>query len=169
MPEEMAEQEEASGYARWEQRPALGTRGLVLAVVVPVLIAAAGFGVVSLLARGSDTAETAIKVPTSGWIPGQAGGDAVIRGTLSVDEHRCVYLQGSEGLLWPVWPAGFRARLDEAGKVSLYDGKDHLVARDGQDVQASGSYTSAAGFAGETCLPSEGEVAVVQSAVTRLG
>jgi ABC-type Na+ efflux pump permease subunit len=162
-------EEERSSYARWEQRPALGTRGLVLAVVLPVLIAAGAFGVVALVSHGKEPAATAIKVPTSGWIPGQDGGDALIRGSVSVDEHRCVYLQSAEGRLWPVWPAGFRAYLDDAGDVSLYDGDDDLVAREGQDVQASGSYTSSAGFAGETCLPKDGDVAVVQSEVTRLG
>ena len=157
------------GYTRWDQRPALGTRGLVLAVLVPVLLAAGGFGVVSLLSRGSDTAATAIRVPTSDWIPGQTGGTDLIRGTLSVDERHCVYLQAEEGRVWPVWPAGYRGRLDGAGHVSLYDGGDHLVARDGEGVQAKGIYTSPSSFTGETCLPSDGEVAVVQSDVTRVG
>ena len=58
----------AEGHAHWDQRPALGPRGMVLAVVIPVLIAAAGFGVVSLIARDSETAATAIKVPTGDWI-----------------------------------------------------------------------------------------------------
>lgn len=166
----MAEdQDERSSFARWDQRPALGTRGLVLAVVLPLLVAAAGFGVVSLVSRGTPTAATAIKVPTSEWIPGQDGGDDPIQGTLSVDERRCVYLQGPEGRLWPIWPAGFRARLDQDGQVSLYDGDDDLVARDGEAVQASGTYTPSAPYAGETCLPDDGDVAVVQSEVSRLG
>lgn len=160
--------ETEAGYAHWDQKPALGRRGMILAVVIPVLIAAAGFGVVSLVSRGSETAATAIKVPTGEWIPGQPGGSTTIQGTLAVDGRHCVYLQNPAGEIWPVWPAGFRARLDANGKVSLYDGKDHLVARDGEGVQARGTSTSSAAFAGETCLPSSDDVAVVQSEVTRL-
>jgi hypothetical protein len=168
LPEQDAPETEA-GYAHWDQKPALGRRGMILAVVIPVLIAAAGFGVVSLVSHGSDTAATAIKVPTGEWIPGQPGGTTSIQGTLAVDGRHCVYLQNPSGEIWPVWPAGFRARLDANGKVSLYDGKDHLVARDGEGVQATGTMTSPAAYAGETCLPSNDDVAVVQSEVTRLG
>ena len=168
MPDETQPETEPA-YARWDQTPALGRRGMVLAVVIPVLIAAAAFGVVSLVSRGSETAATAIKVPTGDWIPGQPSGSTSIQGTLSVDSRRCVYLQGTDGEIWPVWPAGYRARLDDTGKVSLYDGKDHLVARDGEGVQAKGIFTTPANFAGETCLPSNDEVAVVQSEVTRVG
>ena len=157
------------GHAHWDQQPALGRRGMVLAVVIPVLIAAVGFGLVSLNARDSDTAATAIKVPTGDWIPGQPTGSTTIQGTLAVNAQHCVYLKNPSVELWPVWPAGFRARLDSAGKVSLYDGKDHLVARDGEGVQAKGIFTTPANFAGETCLPSNDEVAVVQSEVTRVG
>ncbi|MBA2953994.1 hypothetical protein GON03_06655 [Nocardioides sp. MAH-18] len=158
-----------SGYSRWDQKPALGRRGMVLAVVIPVLIAAAAFGVVSLVSRGSESTATTIRVPTSEWIPGQDAGDALIVGVIAVDDHRCVYLQGSEGRLWPVWPAGFRGKLDEAGHVTLYDGGDNVVGRDGDRVQASGSYSPPAAYAGEPCLPDDGgEVAAVQSEVTRV-
>jgi hypothetical protein len=163
------EHETEQGYAHWEQKPALGRRGMVLAVVVPVLIAAAAFGVVSWVSEDSETAATAIKVPTGDWIPGQPGGSTAIQGTLAVDARHCVYLQAPAGEVWPVWPAGYRARLDGSGHVSLYDGKDHLVARDGEGVQATGVLTSPDTFAGETCLPADGQVAVVQSEVNRLG
>ncbi|WP_028642678.1 hypothetical protein [Nocardioides sp. URHA0020] len=168
MPEHDAPETEA-GFAHWDQKPALGRRGMILAVVVPVLIAAAAFGVVSLVSEGSETAATAIKVPTNSWIAGQPSGSTPIQGTLAVDSRRCVYLDGPDGEVWPVWPAGFRARLDSTGKVSLYDGADHLVARDGEGVRATGVLSSPTAFAGETCLPSDDEVAVVQSEVTRVG
>jgi hypothetical protein len=168
LPEQDAPETEA-GYAHWDQQPALGRRGMILAVVIPVLIAAAAFGVVSIVSHGSETAATAIKVPTGEWIPGQPGGSTTIQGDLAVDGRRCVYLQNPAGEIWPVWPAGFRARLDANGKVSLYDGKDHLVARDGEGIQATGTLTSPAAYAGETCLPSNDDVAVVQSEVTRIG
>lgn len=168
MPDQDAPETEA-GYSHWDQKPALGRRGMILAVVIPVLIAAAGFGVVSLVSRDSETAATAIKVPTSGWIEGQEGGSTTIQGALAVDGRHCVYLQNPSGEIWPVWPAGYRARLDAEGKVSLYDGDDHLVARDGEGVKASGIYTSSDAFSGEPCLPSGDDVAVVQSEVTRIG
>lgn len=159
-----------SSFDRWDQRPALGRRGLVVMIGVVVVIAAAAFGVVSLVSRGTETQATAIKVPTSDWIPGQPGGSETIRGALAIDSRRCTYLRADDGSeLWPVWPAGYYARIDDAGRVSLYDGGDRLVARDGEGVQASGSYATAAAFAGQTCLPPDGEVAVVESEVTRLG
>src|SRR5687767_2477424 len=100
-----------SGYSRWDQQPALGRRGMVLAVVIPVLIAASAFGVVALVSRDSGSTATTVRVPTSGWIPGQGGNDALITGVLAIDDDRCVYLEGEEGRLWPVWPAGYRAKL----------------------------------------------------------
>jgi hypothetical protein len=168
LPEQDAPETEA-GYAHWDQKPALGRRGMILAVVIPVLIAAAAFGVVAWVSHGSETAATAIKVPTSSWIAGQPGGNTPIQGTLSVDSRRCVYLESAAGEIWPVWPAGFRARLDSSGKVSLYDGTDHLVARDGEEIRSTGQLAPSAAYAGETCLPSNDDVAVVQSEVTRTG
>lgn len=163
-------EEPRSSFDRWEQRPALGRRGLVVMVGVVVLIAASAFGVVALVSRGSETQATAVKVPTSDWIPGQPGGSETISGTLAVDERRCTYLRADDGSqLWPIWPAGFYARIDGAGHLRLYDGSDRLVARDGEGVQASGIYATPDAFAGETCLPTDGEVAVVQSDVTRVG
>lgn len=158
-----------SSFHRWDQQPALGRRGLVLAVLVPVLIAAGAFGVVSLVSRDSGSTATSIRVPMSEWIPGQGGGQALIQGTLSIDEQRCVYLQATEGRIWPVWPAGYRGRVDEAGHVTLYDGGDNVVARDGEQVQASGTYREPTAYTGQPCLPpDDGEVAVVESEVTRV-
>lgn len=156
------------GYSRWDQQPALGRRGMVLAVVIPVLIAASAFGVVALVSRDSGSTATTIRVPTSGWIPGQDGATASIAGVLSIDDRRCVYLQADEGRLWPVWPAGFRAKLDGAGHVTLYDGGDNVVGRGGDELRAGGAYVSPAAYAGEPCVPDDGEVAVVQSEVERV-
>ncbi|MEP9361860.1 hypothetical protein ABLE68_02770 [Nocardioides sp. CN2-186] len=159
-----------SSFDRWSQPPVIGTRGLVLAVLVPVLLAAGAFGIVSWKSEGTETQATVIRVPTGDWIPGQAVGTETIRGALSVDSRQCVYLETEDAKeLWPVWPAGFIARLGSDGKVSLYDGKDHLVARDGETIQASGTFTSASAYVGEPCLPSDDKVAAVQSEVTAVG
>jgi hypothetical protein len=164
------EEQEESSYLRWEQSPVIGRRGLVLAVVVPILIAAAGFGVVSLVSEGSQTQATTTRVPTSSWKPGQASGTETIRGSVSIDSAKCVYLADVAGQqVWPVWPAGYYARIDAAGHVSLYDGGDHLVAREGETVQASGELTDPTPYAGQGCVPASGQVAVIQSAVTEVG
>lgn len=167
-PEEHPEQD--SSYLRWEQRPALGRRGMILAVVVPVLLAAAAFGIVSWVSEGSETQATTLRVPTSSWKPGQDGGSETIRGQVSVDDQECVFLADVAGQqVWAVWPAGYYARLDDAGRVSLYDGSDHLVAREGTTVQATGSLEAPTAYAGQGCLPTDGEVAVIQSEVTSVG
>jgi hypothetical protein len=137
-------------------------------MVVPVLLAAAGFGVLTILdhTEGEGTGTT-VRVPTSDWIPGQSGGSTPIQGTLASDSRHCVYVRTADDQqVWPIWPAGYTAKVDDQGRVSVYDGKDQLVARGGQLVQASGSRTSAAAYAGEPCLPSDGEVAVIQSSVS---
>jgi hypothetical protein len=158
-------------YDRWSRPAALSPRGYVLAVLIPVLIAAAGFGALSLIDHSSDSGGGAtVRLPTSDWIPGQGGGSSRIQGTLNSDEHRCVYLETADHQeLWPIWPAGYIGKVDGEGRVSVYDGKDELVARDGQQVLASGSFTSASTYSGEACLPSDGDVAVVQSTVTAVG
>ena len=159
-----------TGYDPRSAAPALSRRGYLLAAVLPVLIAAVAFGVVLTIDHTKETgAATTIRVPTSDWIPGQAAGGALIQGTLALDAQRCVYLDSTEqGRIWPVWPAGYTARVSGQDKVSLYDGKNDLVGRGGQRLQMSGGYTSPAGYAGEPCLPTDGEVAVVQSEVTAL-
>ena len=158
-----------SSYHRWDQPPALGRRGMVLALLIPVVIAAVGFGIVVLNARGSETTGTVVRLPQSEWIPGQGGDQALIQGVLSVDENRCVYLGSADGRLWPIWPAGYRAKLDEAGHVTLYDGSDNVVGRDGEELRASGGYQPASRYDGEPCVPTDGaQVAVIQSEVDRV-
>ncbi len=159
-----------TGYDPRSAEPALSRRGYLLAAVIPVLIAAIAFAVVLTVDHTKETgAETTIRVPTSDWIPGQDGGETLIQGTLALDTRRCVYLDSTEqGRIWPVWPAGYTARISDEGKVSLYDGKNDLVGREGQRLQMAGDYTAPGGYAGEPCLPTDGQVAAVQSEVTAL-
>jgi hypothetical protein len=171
-PTEEGPQEPA--YDRWSRPDALSKRGYVLAVVVPVLIAAAGFGVVSLVSAGDETARgVTVRLPVSGWAPGSSGGDALIQGTVRIDADHCVYLgteegaQGTADKVWPVWPAGFRATR-EGGAVTIFDPDGHAVARSGDTVRMGGGYGPAGTFQGQPCLPDDGEVAIVQSEVTVL-
>jgi hypothetical protein len=164
----LADEEQEPRYDRWSRPQALSRRGYVLAVVVPLLIAACAFGLVSLFASDeSDLHGTSVRLPVSGYAP-EGGGDAAIRGALRLDDQECVYLQSEQGSgdgrLYVVWPAGFKATRD-GGRVSLYDENGKEIAQDGDYLTASGSYAPAGTFAGEPCLPSDGEVAVVESGV----
>ena len=161
------EHPEQQPYDRWSRPQALSRRGDVLALLVPLLVAAAAFGLVAVFASGDSGGASQVRVPTSDWIPGQAGGSTRIEGQLTSDAKHCVYLRTADGQdLWPVWPAGYTGRLDDQGNVSVYDGQDQLVAREGSRVLASGSPASAAGYTGEACLPDDGKVVLVQSEVT---
>jgi len=170
LPEQQTDHEDEQ-FDRWSRKPALSTRGYFLAVLVPVLLAAAGFGMVTILDHTGDSGSgAAVRVPTSEWIPGQPGGDTRFQGALAADEHDCVYLEtADQHQIWPIWPAGYTAKVDSQGVVTVYDGKNAVVAREGQQVQMTGSPTSARSYAGERCLPGDGDVAVIQSSVTVLG
>jgi hypothetical protein len=168
------EQQEQPTYDRWSRPQALSNRGYVLAVLVPLLIAAAAFGVVSLVSAGDEVGSgVTVRLPLSGWAPDSGGDAAQIEGVLGVDSEHCVYLAplvrggGGPDKLWPVWPAGYHATLDH-NRLSLYDADNHVVATDGDHVRMSGGYAPAGNFASEPCLPSSGNVAVVQSDVTVL-
>jgi hypothetical protein len=158
-------------YDRWSRPQALSNRGYLLAVLVPVLIAAAAFGVVALVSAGDETGSgVTVRLPVSGWAPGSGGDSALIEGVLGVDADHCVFLTptvrgGNEpNRVWPVWPEGYHARLN-GNRLSLYDQDDEVVAVDGDHVRMGGSAAPAGNFAAEPCLPHSGTVAVVQSAV----
>lgn len=171
----MAEQEpqepQEPAYDRWSRSQALSNRGYLLAVLVPVLIAAAAFGVVSLVSAGDETGSgVTVRLPVSGWAPGSGGDGAAIEGVLAVDADRCVYLSplqrgGNEpDKIWPVWPIGYHATLAN-GRLSLYDQDNQVVAVDGDRVRMGGRSAPVGNFASEPCLPDSGQVAVVQSDV----
>lgn len=163
-------------YDRWSRPQALSNRGYLIAVLVPVLIAAAAFGVVALVSAGDETRSgVSVRLPVSGWAPDNAGRamptqGRPIEGTLAMDADHCVYLTpsvrgGNESdKVWPVWPAGYSATLDD-NRLSLYDADDHVVAVDGDHVRMMGGSAPVAEFASEPCLPDSGEVAIVQSDV----
>jgi hypothetical protein len=166
----LAEQQEEQTYDRWSRTSALSTRGYVLAVLIPVLIAACGFGAVSVFASDDHgLSGTTVRLPVSGYAPEGSGDGALIQGVLRLDADHCVYLESGQdgadpGKIWAVWPATFKAAR-EGARLTIYDdGKP--VAHDGDTVQMSGGSTPVGTFAGEPCLPDSGDVAVVQSDVT---
>ncbi|GAB6983633.1 hypothetical protein [Nocardioides pyridinolyticus] len=134
---------------------------------MPVLVAAAGFGIVSLVSAGEESGSgTTVRLPVSGWA-GDAGDGAALEGVLALDEDRCVYLDTDRGDVVPVWPAGYHATLDH-NRLRLFDGDDDEVARDGDRVRVGGGSIPAGTFSSEPCVPDTGEVFAVQSDVTVL-
>jgi hypothetical protein len=161
----MGEQEPS--YDRWSRPDALSRRGYVLAILVPVLVAAAGFGIVSLVAAGDDAGSgTSVRLPVSGWAGG-AGDGAALEGVVAVDDQKCVYLDTGQGDVVPVWPAGYHAKLDH-NRLQLFDSHDDEVAQDGDRIQVGGGSIPAGTFSSEPCVPDSGDVFAVQSDVTVL-
>lgn len=158
-------------YDRWSRPQALSRRGYLIMAAVPFVIAAVGFGIVSLVSSGDETASgTTVRLPVSGWTPGGGGEEALIQGVLRLDDEHCVYLESGQdgadpGQVWPVWPAGYKA-VREGERLTLLDGSGKVVAHDGDQVSMGGGYGPAGTFAGQPCLPESGEVAIVQSEVT---
>ena len=158
--------EQEPQFDRWSRPAALSTRGYVLVALVPFLIAAIGFGAVTIFASDEpELSGTTVQLPTSSWKPGQDGDGALIQGVLRMDSDYCVYLEGAEGDTYVVWPAGWRATRD-GELLTLYDADLKAVARDGDTISAGGGFQPVASFAGEPCLPESGEAAAVQSEVT---
>jgi hypothetical protein len=159
-------------YDRWSRPPALSRRGYVLAVVVPLVVAACAFGLVSVFASDeSDLHGTSVRLPVAAYGPGAGTpANALIAGTLRIDDDDCAYLEpdpgttGGSGPLYVVWPAGFEATLD-GGRLSLFDADEHEIGQDGDHVQAQGELVPASTYATEQCVPADGQVAVVESQV----
>ena len=161
------EPEQQPEYDRWSRPDALSTRGYVLAILVPVLVAAAGFGVVSLVSAGDESGSgTTVRLPVSGWA-GDAGDGALLEGVLEVDDDQCVLLDTGQGDVVPVWPAGYHATLDH-NRLQLFDADDDEVAQDGDRIRVGGGSIPAGTFSSEPCVPDSGDVFAVQSDVTVL-
>jgi hypothetical protein len=160
-------QEQEPAYDRWSRPDALSRRGYVLAVLVPVLVAAVGFGIVSLVSAGDEAGSgTTVRLPVSGWAGG--GGDgALLEGVLEVDDDQCVYVQTEGGREYAVWPAGYRATLDH-NRLRLFDSHDDEVAQDGDRISVGGGSLPVGTFSTEPCLPDSGDAFAVQSDVTVL-
>lgn len=165
------DQAQTPTYDRWSRPQALSNRGYLVALLVPVLVAALGFGVVSWVSAGDEAPSgTTVRLPTSGWQEGDGGGGAQVEGILRVDDDQCAYLESGQdgaqpGRVYVVWPEGFRAKLDR-NRMTLYDAGGRAIAQDGDLVSATGGYAPAGSFTGQACLPESGRVATVQSDVT---
>jgi hypothetical protein len=160
----LAEQEPQ--FDRWSRPAALSRRGYVLVALVPVLIAAVGFGLITVFASDEPTLSgTTVLLPTSEWEPGAGGDAAALEGVLSMDDEHCVYVDSGQGRTYAVWPAGWRAAR-EGEALTLYDADDKPVAHDGDTIFTGGGSHPVETYAGEPCLPGDGDVFAVQAEVT---
>jgi hypothetical protein len=168
-PEGVEQEDRGPTYDRWSYPQALSSRGYVLAVAVPVLVAALAFGVIALVAAGDDAQSgTTVRLPVAGYAPTSADQGTPVEGYLRVDDDQCVYLQPTErggneaDQIWAVWPAGYRAILDH-NTVTLYDADDRAVAEEGDKLSAFSTTVSVNTTSAEPCLPDTGDVVLLQS------
>lgn len=152
-------------------RQALSTRGYVLAGVVPVLIAAALFGIVVWNYDDTDVQGSTSPLLVSSWRPGQEVGGEQIAGVLEADDEGCPVLATADETLAVVWPAGYSARVSAGGTLTVYDPDAKPVVREEQEIRATGALVDIAGTAlvGRPCAPESGQVVEIQSAVQVLG
>lgn len=152
-------------------RPALSRRGYVVAAVVPVLIAAALFGLVVWNYDDSDIEGRTAPVLLSSWQPGAPGGDATVTGVLEEGDGGCPVLTTSEGSTAVAWPGGWSARVTPGGTLTVYDGAGDPVVRENQEVRATGVLVDVPGsaYAGKRCAPADGQVTEVRSDVSVVG
>ena len=92
-------------------RRALSTRGYVAAVVVPIAIAAALFGLVVWNYDDSDVQGSTAPLLVSSWQPGQDDGGEQIAGVLEKGDRDCPVLTSADGTVAVAWPAGYSARV----------------------------------------------------------
>jgi hypothetical protein len=167
---------EQQRYDRFTPTQALSRRGYLLWALVPFVIAALGFTVVSVIAHDNGSSGFAVRLPISGGAADTgSAGDQRLVGELETDGQHCVYLRPSGGSgssgpsqVWAVWPIGYSATL-EGSHLSVTDRHGVQVAQSGQLVTITGAYTSSKDYATEPCLPQDGQVFVIDSPVSAVG
>lgn len=152
-------------------RRALSTRGYVAAVVVPVVIAAALFGLVVWNYDDADIEGSTAPLLVSSWQPGQDNGGEQVVGVLEKGDQDCPMLSSADGSLAVAWPAGYSARISAGGTLTIYDPGNDVAVRAGQEIRAIGSLVDAAGseYVGRPCAPEAGQIAAIQSEVQVVG
>lgn len=115
------------------------------------------------------TSANTVNLPTNDWKPGEPGHQALLTGTLALDENGCVALDHPPAgtRTYATWPSGYTATSDEDGLVTLHDSDGNPVARSGDTVQMGGGFHPADRIDPHPCLPQgQQEIASVQSEVT---
>lgn len=102
-----------------------------------------------------------VSISTSSWRPGDAGRDALIRGTLSFTPDGCPRLGSLKGV---VWPAGFTSvvKADGVQVIVTADGRE-IAARD--TVVAGGAAAASDAQAGMPCIEEGTTLTYIESEV----
>jgi hypothetical protein len=147
--------------------------GYVLCVVVPLLIAAAGFTFLHFMYDKEDLVDgSRLPLLTSDWRPGDDAMTAQLTGELTLEDG-CVRLTGADGAqVDVVWPADFEATVQRVGskdQLKVYDPDRNIAARGGNTVEVGGGMSDAEPYADQPCAPVSDEVFLVQSTVRVVG
>ncbi len=103
-----------------------------------------------------------VVINTSEWTPGKLAMEAIVGGELSIDSKGCVHLTNGDFESDVVWPKGFTARLDDAGRVELLNPRGDVVLREGQNFATAGGTVD---YPTLSCRSSKGQVEVVNGVV----
>lgn len=165
--------------ARPPQPPDINRRtltpfGYVVCVVVPLLIAAAGFTFLHFNYDKEDLVDgTRLPILTSDWEPGDDSMTALFRGRLVLGDDKCTYLAGEDGRQTVVvWPKDYEAtvqRVGRADQLKVYDTDRDIVARGDNTIEFGGGSVPVGDYAGRPCAPASGDVLLVQSEVRVVG
>ena len=115
-----------------------------------------------------DAVRTELDLPTNDWEPGDGGRHALIKGEIFVDFDGCVRLGSPlrpDQAVTPVWPRGFSAIVED-DRLTLYAPGGAPIARDGDTLSMGGGYGYPSNDSDLPCLPTQGQVANVESEVT---
>lgn len=111
-----------------------------------------------------------LDLPTSDWEPGDDMMFGLISGVVRVDAQGCVFLGAMEtgaptARLRTVWPKGFAAYRHD-GEVTLYGPEGHVVATEGDTIEAGGGEVPVVeSVSASDCLTPSGKMWTIQGDV----
>jgi hypothetical protein len=150
------------------QPPDIGRRtltplGYAVCVVVPFLIAAAGFTFLHFhYDKEQLVSGTRLHILTSDWTPDDPAMTALATGQLALGDDGCLRL-GTTELVWPKDYEATVQRVGSADQIKVYDPARDIVARSAQTIELGGGFADVGQYAGLACAPSSGQVFLVQS------
>jgi hypothetical protein len=151
-------------------RRTLTPLGYAICVVVPILIAAAGFTFLHFhYDKEQLVSGTRLHILTSDWKVGDPSSTALATGELTLGKDGCMRLGDPDSGTTLVWPAGYEATVQRVGptdQLKVYDIERDIVARSQDDISLGGGYADVGAYAGLACAPAAGgQVFLVQSKV----